>query len=152
MIKDPSYLEDQNELPDSVLSDGVDDTEQLGRRRPKRELRELTQLLKDAGDAPEGEVLYDPDSASLVRSKRDTKLAVLSLDPDPSVPGCDWCEMEKRHVLIRRPGADGGCMWIATSTRTSLARYAATGLELGHAEPGAKLRSTEQATAGSSDR
>lgn len=105
LITDPGYLEDPNELPDSLLSDGVDDTEQVGRRRPKRELRELAQLLTDAGDTPEGEVLYDPDSDPPVRTRRDSELAILGLDPDTLHPQCDWCEKEELHGL--KPEARG---------------------------------------------
>lgn len=96
MIMDPSYFEGPNDLPDCP-SDGRDDTEQLGRRRSKRELRELARLLADASDTPEGEVLHDPDSVPLVRSKRDSALAILGLDPDSLHPCCDWCEMEVRN-------------------------------------------------------
>lgn len=106
MITDPTFLEDPNDLPDSLHErGGGDDTEQLGRRGSKREMRELAQLLADAGDLHDGEVLHDPDSAPLVRSKRDSELAVLGLDPDSLHPHWDWCEREVRNGF--KPDARG---------------------------------------------
>lgn len=96
MIKDPSYFEDPDDLPDCP-SDGRDDTEQLGRRVSKRELRDFAQLLADVGESPAGEILHDPDSPPLVRTKRDSALAVLGLDHDSLHPRCDWCEIEVRN-------------------------------------------------------
>ncbi len=98
VIRDPSYFEDPDDLPD-YMSEGRGDTEQLDRRGSKREMRELARLMADAGESPEGEVLHDPDSVPLVRSKRDAELAMLGMDPDSLYPCCDWCEEEVSHGL-----------------------------------------------------
>lgn len=98
MIRNPSRFEDPDELPD-CMSEGHGDTEQLGGRGAKVEMRELARLMAQAGESPEGEVLHDPDSSLLVRLKRDAELAVLNLALDSLYPCCDWCEEEVSHGL-----------------------------------------------------
>jgi hypothetical protein len=93
--------DDLDDLP--TLTDPCADEDE----RPGKSIDLMRALAIHAAsiEAPEGEIIYDPDAPPIVRTRRDAELAIIGLDPDSLYPSCDWCETDERHGA--KPSAHG---------------------------------------------